>query len=184
MDQQPPAQTPPPPDPGPVAGWAPQPAAASPVTTAVRPTAVTAAAIVLMVTGVLAALLGLLMLLAGGLLSGLGGGAGLTGSFAAFPAVVGTFIAVVGGIFLVFGVLEVFSGIYLLPGRGWARITAIILSVLGGLVSLGGVLDARAMNGGVAIPLIFLVAYAFVIWAVSVHGRWFASRQGPSASAG
>lgn len=83
-------------------------------------------------------------------------------------------MAVLGGIFAAFGVLEVLSGIYLLPGRSWARITAIILSVLGGLFSLASV--ASVERGGSFLPLAFLVAYVFVIWVLSVNGRWFAGR--------
>ena len=176
MDQQPPPQMPPTPDPAPAAGWAPPPApAAAPVALPMRPATVTTAAIVLMVIGLLVAVLGLLIVLAGTLLSGLGG-TGFSGQFANLPAAVGGIVAVVGVIFVAFGVLEVFSGIYLLAGRGWARITAIVLSVIGSLVSLGGVLDSRGASGGILVPLIFLIAYVFVIWAVSVNGRWFADR--------
>jgi len=126
-----------------------------------------------MVIGVLVAVLGLLIILAGTLLSG-AGGTGFSGQFANLPAAVGGIIAVVGVIFMAFGVVEVFSGIYVLAGRGWARIMAIVLSVIGGLVSLGGVLGGRGASGGIAVPLIFLIAYVFVIWAVSANGRWFA----------
>jgi hypothetical protein len=161
MDEQPPPQMPPAPD--------------ASVAPPVRPGSVTAAAIVLIVIGGLVALLGLLIVLAGSLLSGVGGTA-FSGQFANFPAAVAGLIVVIGAIFVAFGVLEVFAGIYLLPGRPWARITAIVVSVLGGLVSLGGVLDGRGANGGIVIPLIFLVGYAYVIWAVSANGRWFATR--------
>ena len=174
MDQQPPPPAPPAQDPAPAPGWTAPPApAAAPVAPLTRPGTVTTAAIVMMVIGVLVAVLGLLIVLAGSLLSG-AGGTGFSGQFADLPAAVGGFVVVVGVIFLAFGVLEVFTGIYLLPGRPWARIMAIILSILGGLVSLGGVLDGQRANGGIVIPLVFLIAYAFVIWAAVANGRWFA----------
>jgi len=172
MDQQ----TPPAPELAPAPGWAPEPSpAAASVAPPVRPGAVTAASIVMIVIGVLVAVLGLLIVLAGSLLSGVGGTT-FSGQFANFPAAVAGLIVVIGAIFVAFGVLEVFSGIYLLRGRPWARITAIVLIVLGGLISLSGVLGGRGANGGIVIALIFLVGYVYVIWAVSANGRWFAPR--------
>jgi hypothetical protein len=135
---------------------------------------VTAAAIAMIVIGVLVTILGLLIVLAGTFLSGVGGTNGFSGQFANIPAAIGGFVAVIGGIFVAFGVLEVFTGIYMLPGRPWSRILAIILSIIGGLVSLGGLFDGRGPNGGTILPLAFLVAYGFVIWVAIANGRWFA----------
>jgi len=177
MEQPPPAQTPSTPDPGPMAGWTPPlpPAPPAPPAPLVRPGAVTGAAVVMIVIGVLVTLLGLLFVLFGTLLTGAANST-FSDQFGNLAGAVGGVVAVFGGIVAAFGILEVFSGIYVLPGRSWARITAIILSVLGGLVSLGGVVGGRGANSGIVFPLIFLVAYAFVIWALSVNGRWFAAR--------
>ena len=158
MESQPPAQPPAP--------------VASP---SARPTVVTVAGILLIIIGALVGLLGLVIVLAGSFFGGLDG-AGFSGSVAGLRDAVGAFFIVAGLIFLIFGALDVLTGIYVLPGRPWARITAIVLSVLGALFSLGGVMGERGMQGGVLIPLVFLVAYVFIIWAVSANGRWFAER--------
>jgi hypothetical protein len=159
-------------DPGPAFGWTP-PVPTTPASPPARPAAVTAAAIVVIVIGVLVTLLGLLVVLVAGLLGSVGYG-GFGTQFGNLPAAVGGLFAIIGVIFAAFGVLEVVSGIYILSGRAWARITAIILSVLGGLFSLTSV--ASAQQGTVFFPIIFLLAYVFVIWALAVNGRYFASR--------
>ena len=127
----------------------------------------------MIVIGVLVTLFGLLIVLFGTLLGGIGSG-GFNGQFGNLPAAIGGFVAVFGGIIAAFGVLEVLSGIYLLLGRSWARITAIILAVLGGLFSVASL--ASVERGGAYFPLAFLVAHVFVIWALAVNGRYFAAR--------
>ncbi len=191
MEPQPPEQTPPvdtppadpppaqapQPDPAPVAGWNPAPPAPpSPAARAARPGAVTAAGIVMIVIGVLVTLFGLLFVLFGTLIGGAGDNPIRDQFGTSFTGAVGGFIAIIGGIVAAFGILEVLSGIFVLPGRGWARITAIILSVIGGLISLSGVAGATGPRGGIVFPLIFLAAYVFVIWAMAVNGRWFSGR--------
>ena len=175
MDPQPPAQTPPPPpEEPPPSGWnATAQAVAAPA--AARPTSVLVAAILLIIIGALVGLFGLLFILAGSLWGSIAD-ANFTAQFGNLPAAIGTFVVVLGVIFLGFGVLEVLTGIYVLPGRGWARIMAIVLSVLGGLFALGGALGGGSARGSVILPVIFLAAYAFVIWAVAANGRWFGER--------
>jgi hypothetical protein len=89
---------------------------------------------------------------------------------------VGAALAVLGGIVLVFGVLEVLSGIFALLGRGWARILAIVMSVLGGLIALLGVIGSRSAGASPALNLVLLVAYVFIVWAMASAGRYFAER--------
>ena len=174
MEPQPPVQVPPP-DTGPVGGWNPAPPgppAAPPIDSA-RPGAVTAAAIVMIVLGVVIGLLGLLIILSGALIGGAGGGI-LGNRIADLPAGIGSFLVAAGVIVVAFGVLDVLSGIYILPGRSWARILAIILAALGGLLAVAGVFSAE--RSGAVIWLVLLAAHAFVLWAMSANGRWFAGR--------
>jgi hypothetical protein len=130
----------------------------------------------MIVIGVLVTLFGLLIVLFGSLIGGVDNAAFTDQFGTSFTGAVGGVLAVIGGILAAFGILEVLSGIFILPGRGWARITAIILSVIGGLFSLAGVAGGTGPRGGIVFPLIFLVAYVFVIWAMAVNGRWFADR--------
>ena len=171
MEPQPPVHVPSP-DPAPVGGWNATPPGPSPVDSA-RPGTVTAAAIVMIVLGVVIALFGLLIVLGGALLGGAGGGV-VGDRFIDLPAGIGGFFVAVGVIVVAFGVLDVLSGIYILPGRSWARILAIILAALGGLLAVAGVFSAE--RRGAAIWLVLLAAHAFVLWAMSVNGRWFAGR--------
>jgi len=175
MDPQPPAQTPPP-EPTQPTGWTPpsQPPSVQPMAPpAERPTTVTVAGILLIIIGALVTLLGVLFVLAGAFIRG-AGDAAFSGQFAGLPEAAGSFVIVFGLIFGGFGLGEVFTGIYVLPGRAWARISAIVLSVLGGLFSLGGVVGGNSGRGAIVFPLAFLVAYVFIIWAVAANGRWFA----------
>lgn len=181
MDPQPPAgtpptETPPAPAPAPAPAWTP-PAAPppAPVGPPARPGSVTTASILMIVIGVLVTLLGLLFVLFGTLLGG-AGGTTFSGQFGDLTTAMAGVFAVIGIIVAGFGILEVLSGIYMLSGRSWARILAIILSVLGGLVSLGGVAGGSEPRGAIVLPLIFLVCYLFIIWAAAAHGKWFAGR--------
>ena len=92
----------------------------------------------------------------------------------------GGFVAVVGAIIVAFGVLELLSGIFALLGRAWARILAVVMSVLGGLVALLGVIGSRAqadVSPAVSmVLLVLLVAPVFVVWAMASGGRYFTER--------
>jgi hypothetical protein len=74
-------------------------------------------------------------------------------------------------------VLEILAGSFVLGRRSWARITAIVLAILG---TLAGV--ALSLQGEAGINLVritFLLAFtgghAFTVWALSRTGAWFAS---------
>jgi hypothetical protein len=76
-----------------------------------------------------------------------------------------------------FGAIELVSGIFALLGRAWARIVAIVIAVLGGLIALGGVFGSRTNDAsGPVVNLVLLVAYVFVVWAMATSGRYFAER--------
>lgn len=176
MDPQPPAETPPAPASAPAPAWTPPVAPPpAPVGPPARPGSVTTASILLIVIGVLVTLLGLLFILLGTLVGGAADST-FTDQFGNLAGAVGGVVAVFGIIFAGFGILEVLSGIYMLAGRSWARILAIILSVLGGLVSLGGVAGGTEPRGAIVFPLVLLVCYVFIIWAAAAHGKWFAGR--------
>jgi len=87
------------------------------------------------------------------------------------------FVAVVGAIVLAFGVVELVSGIFALLGRAWARIPAMVIAALGGLVALLGVVGSRTGDvSGPVVNLVLLVAYVFVIWAMASAGRYVVER--------
>jgi len=74
-------------------------------------------------------------------------------------------------------VVELLSGIFALLGRAWARILAIVISVLGGLFALAGIFGSRTEDAiGPALNLVLLIAYVFVVWAMAGAGRYFAER--------
>ena len=138
---------------------------------------VTAASVVLMVLGVLVTLIGLLFILGGALIGGVGNRPDLGIDLNGFSGAVGGIVAVVGAIVVVFGVLELLSGIFTMLGRAWARILAIVISVLGALFAVLGIVGSRAEGAGSpAVSIVLLVAYIFVIWAMASGGRYFAER--------
>ena len=143
-----------------------------------RPGIVTAAGVTLIAIGILTLLIGLLVLLGGALFAG-AAGSGLevtgapgvpTGMFAAFAG----FIVVFALIVLGWGALQLLTGIKVLGGRGWARITGIVIAVIGALLALGGL--AGGDPSSLVVGIVFIAANAFVIWALATSGGWFASR--------
>lgn len=142
-----------------------------------RPGTVTAAGITLIVLGVLTLLLGVILLIVGGLFAGAAGGmpesevpAGFGGMMGAFAGAIIVFMLIV----IAFGVLQLVSGIQVLAGRSWARITGIVVAAIAGLLALAGLGDSD--GGGVIFSLVLVAANAFVIWALATTGPWFAAR--------
>jgi hypothetical protein len=159
---------------------APPPPAASVVPP--RPGIVTAAGITLIAIGILTLLIGLLVLLGSALFAG-AAGSGLempgtpgvpTGMFTAFAG----FILVFALIVLGWGALQVLTGIKVLGGRGWARITGIVVGVIGALLAVSGL--GGGESSSVVIAIAFLAANAFVIWALATSGGWFAATERPA----
>lgn len=143
-----------------------------------RPGAVTVAGVVLIVFGVLVTLLGLLLVLGGVVIGSLGNAPDLQDQLGGIRPEFGPFIAVLGLILVSFGIAQIVSGIYVLPGRSWARITGLIVAVLGALLALVGVVPGNEDVNlvGIIIALAVLAGYVLTTWALITNGRWFASR--------
>ncbi len=143
-----------------------------------RPSGVTLGAIFLIVMGVLMALGGAACGLLGGALFGGAGGVGGDPS-GLFGALAG--MAVVGGIIiLVLGILHIAAGAGALSGKGWARWTGIILSVIFAvLMILGGVSSLGARDGMVSaiVTIVIGVLYALTAWAFIQASAFFAARR-------
>ena len=173
----PPNDSPPPPPPT-TSDSAPPPAAAgpppAPIAAVERPGMVTAAGITLIVLGALTLLVSLFLLIGVGLFAGAAGSipeseipAGMGGLMGAFAGVFFVVMLVV----LAFGILQLVSGIQVLNGRSWARMTGIVVAAIAGLLALAGLADE-----GFIFSLILLVANGFVVWALATAGPWFAAR--------
>lgn len=172
---------PPPPDhvPAPAStAWG-TPAATTAAVPAQRPGLVTAAGITLIVLGVLTLVIGVLGLLVTVLFAGAAGGlgetaevpAGFDGMMGAFAGIVFIFVALV----LAWGTLQILVGVKAMSGRGWARITGIVVGAIGALFSLSGLANPDA-GGGVVISIALAAANVFVIYALATSGRWFVAR--------
>jgi len=142
---------------------------------AARPGMVTGAGILMIVIGALITLFGLLSLLVGGILGGAAGGLDFQapglGSFAGAAA--GALI-VFAVILLAIGILNIVAGANVFGGRGWARITGIVLAVILALFSLGGL--GSGDGSGTLFSLVWLAANGFIIWALATSGSWFSAR--------
>ena len=184
-------QQPPPPErswadqnaPDPALGAAPAYPATGASSTAVapasRPGIVTAASITLIVLGALTLLIGLFVGVGASMFAGAAGGLGQAADVpAGYESVMGAFAGVIILIVILvlgWGILEILVGIKAMAGRGWARITGIVLGVIGALLSLGGLTNPDA-GGGVVINLAIAAAYIFVVFAFATAGAWFSSR--------
>lgn len=146
-----------------------------PPAVAQRPGMVTAAGVTLIVLGALTLLVSVILLLGVGLFAGAAGGipesevpAGMGGLFGAFAGAIFVIMLIVAG----FGVLQLVSGIQVLAGRNWARITGIVVAAIAGLLALLGL----GSNEGVVLNIILVAANGFVIWALATTGPWFSAR--------
>ena len=141
-----------------------------------RPGTVTAAGITLIVLGVITMLIGLLLLVGAGLFAG---AAGSIPETAEMPGMGGMFGLFAGAIFVLtllvigFGVLQLVSGMKVLGGRSWARVTGIVIAIIAGVLALAGIGQG---DGGVVINLAFVVANASVVYALATTGPWFSAR--------
>jgi hypothetical protein len=142
-----------------------------------RPGHVSAAGVILILLGVLVCLVGALVLLAGAIFPTLMDSPEFQVQIGDLPEAAGALFVVLGAILTGWGILEIVSGIFVLRGRGWARLTGIILAALGMLFALVGVLPGEGgmTAGGVAISVTVLAAYAYVAWALITSGAWFRS---------
>ena len=155
----------------------PRPPTYDPPPESARPAHVTAAAIVLIVLGVFITLGGLLVVLGGSLIGSLRDAPGFGDQLGNIPASIGGLLAVLGLIVVAYGVLQIATGIYALLGKSWARITGMILGVIGVLFSLAAVFPGESGTaGGVIVAVVVLGSYAYAVWAFTTNGRWFAPR--------
>jgi hypothetical protein len=143
-----------------------------------RPVVVTIAGIVLIVIGALVSLFGLLAVLGGALIGTVRDNAAPGVDLGGMQGAIGGVVAFIGAIVLLFGLVELLSGVFALLGRPWARITGIVVSVLGGLFSALGVISAASQGtaGSLVFSVVLLVAYIFVAWGMATEGPYFAGR--------
>jgi hypothetical protein len=138
----------------------------------VRPTGVTLAAIFLIVMGVLYALFGAACGVFGSAATTINDqGTGIAGF-------VGGGLLVFGLIVLVLGILQIAAGAGSLSGRGWARWTGIIISIIFAVLSILGALTAMTAENGIAGGaggLVVGVLYALTAWALIQANAFFAS---------
>ena len=143
--------------------------------TAARPGMVSGAGIVMIVIGALITLVGLLSLVVGGILGGAATGIDFQApGLGGFAGAAAGAIIVFALILMAIGILDIVAGAKVMGGRGWARITGIVVAVLLALFSLGGL--GSGDGSGTVFSLIWLAANAFIIWALATSGSWFAAR--------
>lgn len=180
---------------------------------------VTTAAVVLFVAGTLSALFGLIFLILG-----LAGGSAFTDLMTGQPgmpedvdleavsSVMTGVMVVIGVITLAWAAAHIAAGVGILAGQGWARVTGLVVSILGFLVSLLGFVGILASLGATAAMvddpdflaetgassagelvaatiitsvlfiLPFVVGYLIAIVALARNGSFF-DRRGPAAPA-
>jgi hypothetical protein len=140
-----------------------------------RPGVVTVAGIVLIVLGAILVLFGLVFVLVGAMWDSLRTQPEVVEQLGRLSESFGAFALVLGLIVLIWGVLQIVAGSYVLARRTWARITGIILAILGALAGLATSLPGE---GGVNpaslfVSLLFTGGHVFAIWALTSSGRWF-----------
>ena len=147
-----PMAPPPPPPPMPAAqsGWManapPAFSAPPPMGRAERPGWVTFVGVYYVIAAVFLCLIGVIALFAGSIVA-----AAFEGGWGEFGDAIAAIVAVVGVFLLAFGILAVFIAMGIFRGRPWARMTAMVLSILGIVFGvLGAVADVVALNNGAA----------------------------------
>lgn len=97
------------------------------------------------------------------------------------PADIAGVVVIFFGVVLVVGLLHLISSVGVFLHKQWARIIAIVLSVLGtlfGVLALVGSLEARgqAEGGGLAVALVIAIGYGFSLFALVAGGGHFQRR--------
>lgn len=137
-----------------------------------RPGAVTFAGIFLIVLGVFFLLISAVAFV---------GGAALGSAFGdQFGGLVAAAAALAAVLFLVIGLAQLIGGIGALGGKGWGRVTGIVVSVIL-LIFLVLGLPAQLTEGvepvGLVISIALIAGYAVTIWALFKAGPYFAFRR-------
>lgn len=158
--------------PGTGQGWPSTPRGAPPMP---RPGLVTAAGVVELALSVVIVLMGLVLLLGAGLFAGVSGSIPVPPEAPAIGGILGALagaILVYAIIVIAYGVLQFVVGLNVLGRRGWARVTGLVLAVIGALFAAAGLTDGD--QNGTALLIGVLAANAFVIYALATTGPWFA----------
>lgn len=135
----------------------------------------TLSAVMLMVFGLVLALFGFVFTVFGAMFDTLRLQPELAQELGSVPESAGALVLGLGLVVLAWGTLEVVAAAFVLARRTWARITAIVLAVLGILAGLAlslpgqGGLNPALMTATLA----FAAGHAFAIWALSRSGAWF-----------
>jgi hypothetical protein len=140
-----------------------------------RPGVVTLSAVMLMVFGGVLALFGCAFTVFGAMFGTLRLEPELVAELGPVPESAGAVILGLGLVVLAWGILEVVAAAFVLGRRRWARITAIVLAVLGTLAGLALSLPGQSgLNPALmTVTLAFAGGHAFAIWALSRSGPWF-----------
>ena len=140
---------------------------------------VTAAGVVMIVIGTLISLFGLIAALVGSQWESFIRNPQVVDQIGVLPDSAGRLLALLGLILITVGVLKLVSGVYVLMGRGWARILGIVLASIGSLFWALSVTGVTARSS--VVPLVLLGASAFVVWALAANGAYFSRRRGGPA---
>lgn len=97
------------------------------------------------------------------------------------PSDIAGVVVIFFGVVLVVGLLHLISSVGVFLHKQWARIIAIVLSVLGtlfGVLALVGSLEARgqAEGGGLAVALVIAIGYGFSLFALVAGSSHFQRR--------
>jgi hypothetical protein len=155
--QSPPQQPPP--------GWGQQGYTMAPPA---RPGGVTFAGVFLIVMSILFFLFAAVAFLGGAAFGGLVGaeGAFVTGIFAFFAIIL-----------VVVGVAQLAAGIGALQGKGWGRITGLVISVIIVILLVLGLPNAFSDVGSLILNVGLIILYALAAWALYQAGPYFAYRR-------
>ncbi|HEX6473659.1 MAG TPA: hypothetical protein VF114_01065 [Candidatus Limnocylindria bacterium] len=131
----------------------------------------------LIIFGAILGLIGLLVMLGGAMFSTIKDSPELAGQLGQVSDAFGVFILVIGALMATWGGLQVLAAIFVLQGRTWARITAMILAILGALIGLASIIPGEngVTPGGMIISALIVGGHAFAIWALASQGRWFSA---------
>lgn len=160
-------------------GWGPPPAQWQPEYATSPMVAI--AGIVLLVFGLFVTLFGVAGLALGSLIDDVLLEIGPIDTAGFDPTVIAGVVVVVFGVVLVIGILHLISSIGVFVHKQWARIVAIVLSILGtllGVLSVVGAIDARvqAEGAGLGVALVIAVGYGFSLFALVAGGNHFQRR--------
>jgi hypothetical protein len=159
------------------------------------PAIVTAAAMAMLILGGLIVLVGLILLIVGSVVGGVDSEHAVFRSYAGLAGEYATGILIgIALIVLALGIIHLIAGAYVLRGRSWARVTAIVVAAIMAILALSSFalvigspsyyLATGTVPVRVAVGLAIIGAYAFVIRGLTAADSWFAaesSRLGAAA---